>query len=107
MSYFSEAVSLEAQLALASTREQYFAILKITLLELATALRRLAVDERFPAPYRIKFNDQARLGSRVAELWIEAEGAWIKEPQAEHVNLPITGTLTCADGRSITLATLD
>ena len=100
-------MSLEAQLALASTREQYVAILKITLLELATALRCLALDEQLPAPYRIKFRDQARLHPRIAELLIQGEAAWIKEPQPGHLNLPITGTLTCADGRSITLATLE
>lgn len=41
-------MSLETQLAEASTRERYIAVLKITLTELATALWRLAQDEGFP-----------------------------------------------------------
>ena len=41
-------MALQDQLAEASTREQYVAVLKITLTEIATALCRLAQDEGFP-----------------------------------------------------------
>src|SRR5947209_14078443 len=100
-------MSLQSKLTAASTREQYIAILKITLHELATALCCLAHDEGLPQPFRIKFRDQSGLHSRVAELWIHCAEVWIKEPQARHLSLPISGTLTSVDGRTITLATLE
>ena len=100
-------MSLESQLAAASTREQYIAILKITIVELADALCRLAYDEGLHQPFRIKFKDQNRLHSRVAELWIHGAEMWIKEPEAVHLNLPISGTLTSADGRTITMQRLE
>ena len=100
-------MSLETQLAETSTREQYVAVLKITLTELATALWRLADDEKLRKPFRITFNDQSRWHSRVAELRIEDALAWIKEPEAVHLSLPISGTLTSVDGRIITLGTLE
>ena len=58
----------------ASTREQYTAILKIKLHELATALCCLAFDEGLPQPFRIKFKNQSLLHSRIAELWIHGAG---------------------------------
>lgn len=100
-------MSLESQLAAASTREQYIAILKITLVELANALCHLAYDEGMPEPFRIKFNDQSRFHSRIAELWIHGAEAWVREPDAVDVRLPISGTLTGADGRMVTLQTLE
>ena len=60
-------MSLQTRLASASTREQYVAILKVTLHELATALCYLAYDEGLPEPFRIRFKDQSRLRSWVAE----------------------------------------
>lgn len=99
--------TLETKLTAASTREQYIAVLKITLTELATALCRLAHDERLPEPFRVKFRDQNRLHSRVAELWIHGAEVWIKEPEAVHLCLPISGTLTSADRRTVTLGTLE
>jgi hypothetical protein len=89
------------------SREQYVAILKISLHELATTLCYLAYDEGLPEPFRIRFKDQSRLRSRVAELWIHGAEVWINEPEAVHLSLPITGTLTSADGRTITLETLE
>jgi len=100
-------MSLENQLTAASTREQYIAILKITLHELATALCYLAYDEGLPEPFRIRFKDQSRFHSRVAELWIHGAEAWIVEPEARHLSLPIVGTLTSADGRTVTMTTLE
>jgi hypothetical protein len=63
------------------------AILKITLHERAEALCRLAEDEGLSQPFRIKFKDQNRLHSRVAELWIRGAEVWVKEPQAIHFEL--------------------
>ncbi|MFL6438127.1 MAG: hypothetical protein ACJ71Q_11140 [Terriglobales bacterium] len=100
-------MSLQNKLTAASNREQYIAVLKITLIELADALCRLAYDERLPEPFRIRFKDQGRLHSRIAELWVHRADVWIKEPDAIHLSLPISGTLTSADGRTITLATLE
>jgi hypothetical protein len=100
-------MSLQTKLADATNREQYIAILKITLHELAEALFRLAEDEGLQQPFRIKFKDQGRMYSRIAELWIHGAEVWIKEPQAVHLSLPISGTLTSADGRTITLSTLE
>lgn len=100
-------VSLESKLAAASNREQYIAILKITLVELATALCHLAYHEGMPEPFRIKFKDQSRLHSRIAELWIHGGEIWMKEPEAVHLRLPISGTLTSADGRTVALQTLE
>jgi len=100
-------MSLQSKLTAASTREQYVAILKITLHELATALCCLAHDEGLPQPFRIKFRDQNRSRSGIAELWIHGAEVWIKEPEALHLVLPISGTLTSADGRTITLGTLE
>src|SRR5579872_3309307 len=100
-------MSLQNQLTAASTREQYIAILKIILHELATALCYLAYDEGLREPFRIRFKDQSRFHSRVAELWIHGAEAWIVEPSAVHVSLPISGTLTSADHRTITLETLE
>ncbi|MFL6438136.1 MAG: hypothetical protein ACJ71Q_11185 [Terriglobales bacterium] len=60
-----------------------------------------------PEPFRIKFKDQGRLHSRVAELWIHGAEVWVKEPQAIHLSLPISGTLTSGDGRTITMNTLE
>ena len=87
-------MSLQDQLTAASTREQYIAVLKITLTELATALWRLAQDEALPMPFQVTFRDQSLLPrhSRVAELRIDAAKEWIKEPQAVHLSLPISGT---------------
>ena len=51
-------MSLQLKLDAASTREEYVAVLKITLHELATALCCLAFDEGLPQPFRIKFKDQ-------------------------------------------------
>ena len=102
-------MSLQDQLTAASTREQYIAVLKVTLTELAIALCRLAHDEGLTLPFQIRFKDQSLLPwqSRVAELRIDAEKEWIKEPQALHLSLPILGTLTSADGRTVTLSTLE
>ena len=100
-------MTLENQLTAASTRERYIAVLKITLIELATALCRLAQDEGLPLPYRVTFKDQSFLYSRVAELWINDTLAWTKKPEARHLTLPIAGTLTSADGRTVTLTTLE
>ncbi|MFL6438132.1 MAG: hypothetical protein ACJ71Q_11165 [Terriglobales bacterium] len=100
-------MSLQGRLTAASTRDEYIAILKVTFHELADALCRLAEDEGLPQPFRIRFKDQGRLHSRVAELWIHDAEVWIKEPGAIHLSLPISGTLTCADGRTIALATLE
>jgi len=75
---------------MATFREQYIEILKITLVELADALCRLAYDER-PEPFRIN-KDQSRLPPRVAELWIHGAELWIKELQAVSFRLPISGT---------------
>ena len=100
-------MSLETELAAASSRQQYVAILKITLHELAFALCCLAIDEGLSAPYRIKFKDQSRLRSRIAELWIHGAEAWIKEPEATQLQFPIVGTLVSADGRTIALPTLE
>ena len=100
-------MSLESKLAAASTREQYVAILKITLVELANALCHLAYDEGMPELFRIKFKDQSRLHSRIAELWVHGAEMWIKEPEAVHLKLPISGTLTSADGHTIALNTLE
>jgi hypothetical protein len=99
--------SLQGRLTAATNREQYIAILKITLHELAEALFRLAEDERLPQPFRIRFQDQGRLHSRIAELWIHGAEVSIKEPGAVHLSLPIAGTLTSADGCTITLGTLE
>src|SRR4051812_31844633 len=100
-------MSLQSKLTAATNREQYIAVLKITLIELADALCRLAYDEGLPEPFRIKFKDQGRSHSRVAELWIHGAEVWIKEPQAIHLSLPISGTLTSADGRTVTMSTLE
>jgi hypothetical protein len=100
-------MSLETQLAAATTREQYVAVLKITLTEVATALCRLAKDEGLPTPYCVTFTDQSRCHSRVAELLINDTLAWTKEPEAVHLSLPISGKLTGADGRTVTLSTLE
>ena len=100
-------MSLQSQLAAASTREQYVAILKITLHELATALCFLAHDEGFPQPFRIRFKDQGLRHYRIAELWVHGAEMWMMEPEAKHLKLPISGTLTSADGRTITLGTLE
>jgi hypothetical protein len=48
-------MSLQGRLTAASIREQYIAVLKITLIELADALCRLAEDEGLPQPFRIRF----------------------------------------------------
>jgi hypothetical protein len=53
------------------------------------------------------FKRPGSLYSRLAELWIDGPEVWIKEPQAVRLSLPISGTLTSADGRTITLATLE
>ena len=100
-------VTLQGRLTAANSREQYVAILKITLHELAEALFRLAEDEGLQQPFRIKFKDQGRMYSRIAELWIHGAEVWIKEPGAVHLSMPIVGTLTSADGRTIALATLE
>ena len=100
-------MSLQFKLDAASTREEYIAVLKITLHELATALCSLAFDEGLPQPFRIKFKDQSLLHSRVAELWIYGAEIWVREPEAQHLSLPISGTLTSADGRTVTLTTLE
>ena len=102
-------MSLHNQLEAASTREQYIAILKVTLIELATAMCRLARDEGLPMPFHIKFKDQSLLPwhSRVAELRIDNEQEWIREPEALHFRLPISGTLTSGDGRMVTMQTLE
>lgn len=100
-------MSLESELTAASGREQYIAVLKITLHELATALCCLAHDEGFPQPFRIRFKDQDRLHSQMFELWIHGAEVWIKEQDARHLSLTISGMLISADGRTITLATLD
>ena len=102
-------MSLQSKLTAASTREQYVAVLKVTLLELATALCHLAHDEALPLPFLIKFKDQHPIpwGRRIAELRINGTQEWIKEPEAWHLDLPVTGTLTSADGRTVTLATLE
>ena len=100
-------MTLQAQLAAACNRKQYVAILKITLVELATALCHLAYDQGMQEPFRIKFKDQSRLHSRIAELWIHGAEMWIKEPEAVHLRLPISGTLTSADGRTVAMQTLE
>jgi len=100
-------MSLQNTLAISSTHEQYIAILKITLVELADALCRLAYDEGLSEPLSIKFKDQNRLHSRVAELWIHGAEVWTKEPQAVSLRLPISGALTSADGCTITMQTLE
>jgi hypothetical protein len=64
-------------------------------------------DEGLSEPFRIRFKDQSRLRSRVAELWIHGAEAWIVELKARHFSLPISGTLTSADHRTITLETLE
>jgi len=61
-------MSPESELTAASTDEQCVAVLKITLLQLASTLCRWAYDEGLPQPFRIKFKDQSRLQSRIAEL---------------------------------------
>ena len=71
-------MSLETQLAEALTREQYVAVLNITLTELATALCRLADDEKLRKPFRITFKDQSRWRPHVAELCINDTMAWTK-----------------------------
>src|SRR3954466_9375824 len=100
-------MSLQNKLTAAATREQYIVVLKVTLHELATALCSLAHEEGFSQPFRIRFKDQGRLHSRIAELWIHGAEVWIKEPGAVHLSLPISGTLASADGRTITLGTLE
>jgi hypothetical protein len=100
-------MSLQSKLSAASTREQYTAIVKTTLHELATALCHLAYDEDLPEPFRVRFKDQSRLYSRIAELWIHGAEVWIKEPEAQHLDLPVSGTLTSADGRTVTMSTLE
>jgi len=100
-------MSLETQLTAASTRERYIAVLKITLIELATALCRLAQDEGLPTPYRMTFLDQGRWRSRVAELCISDTLTWTKEPEAVHLTLPISGRLASADGRTLMLGILE
>src|SRR3954464_11334572 len=100
-------MSLQSKLSAASTREQYTAIVKTTLHELATALCHLAYDEGVPEPFRIRFKDQSRLYSHIAELWIHGAEVWVKEPEARHLSLPILGTLTSADGRTVALGTLE
>jgi hypothetical protein len=100
-------MSLETKLTAASTLEEYVAILKITLHKLETALCLLAHDEGLPQPFRVNFKDQNRLHSRVAELWIHGAEVWIREPEARHFSLPISGTLTGSDGRTIMMETLE
>jgi hypothetical protein len=100
-------MSLQNQLTAASSREQYVAVLKVTLTELATVLCRLAQDEDLPQPYRVTFRDQSLLYSLVAELWINDTMGWTKEPEARDLSLPISGRLTSRDGRTITLDTLE
>ena len=100
-------MSLQSRLAAATTRDQYVAILKITLVELADALCRLAYDEELPEPFRIKFKDQSLLHSLIAELWIHGAEVWMKEPEAENASLPISGTLISTDGRAVTMPTLE
>lgn len=56
-------------------------------------------DEGFP--------QQGRLHSRIAELWIHGAEVWIREPKAQHLSLPISGTLISADGRMIMVGTLE
>ena len=102
-------MTLQSKLAAASTREQYIEVLRVTLLELATALCRLAHDEALPLPFEIKFTDRHPIpwGRQIAELRIDGTQAWIKEPKAWHLDLPISGTLTSADGRTVTMDTLE
>ena len=102
-------MSLHSRLEAASTEDQSIAILKLTLNELATALCRLADDEGLPLPYQIKFRDQNFVPWHrgVAELRIDSEKEWIKEPRALRFYLPISGTLTSGDGRNVTLSTLE
>src|SRR5205809_579738 len=100
-------MSLEMKLAAARTREEYTGILKETLDELACALCVLAHDEGLSQPFRIRFKDQSRSHSRIAELWIHGAQVWITLPDAVHLSLPVSGTLTSADGRTITLGTLE
>jgi hypothetical protein len=94
---------LQSKLTAASNREQYIAVLRVTLLELATALCRLAHDEALPPPFMIKFTDRHPIpwGRRIAELRIDGTQEWIKEPEALHLSLPISGTLVSGDGRRL------
>ena len=51
-------------------------------------------------PFQITFKNQSRWQSRIAELRIDAE-------EERHLSLPISGTLTSADGRTVTMQTLE
>jgi hypothetical protein len=86
-------MSLESKLTAASTREPYVTVLKVTLTELTTALCRLAHDEASSLPFVIKFKDQHPVPwhRRIAELPIDGTKEWITEPEAPHLDLPITG----------------
>jgi hypothetical protein len=65
------------------------------------------IDEGLRQPFRIRFRQQTQLHSRIAKLWIHGAKVWVKQPEAIHLSMPISGTLASADGRTVTLSTLE